>query len=358
MASLATGGKGRNPRKSAVKPEPVGRLSTAVHAKAAPRDAGQPANVSRPVDWLGIQAVDSYRYFDTIGLLCHAIPTDDLKWLETQCGHIDIRTRFTWAIIKGKRERISRYHPYIFRIEAQLPNDAFLQYFASRNDHLYRADPALDCNFDNDIGKDAMFATVNKYLLQPYQRKSREHVHFPNGGISTGRRSKGHYVTFYADMPCRIDGVVDCFHIEHRTLRRKALADIGLEHPRDLLTFDHDAFWGKFTQSFFRQIDRERLGLTHANRVFKEKRRTQANPDPFYGRRSKDHWLGSMLYRIHAINNDGDFSVEQFLRMYRPKGMKEFPSGIAIQLRMGEMRYVDTLQPMQTKPMPRRKGPP
>ncbi|MDR6657790.1 hypothetical protein J2W51_000332 [Tardiphaga robiniae] len=357
MASLATRRRSSNRSPAKKLSEPIGRRGSAVHDATAPRDAAEPATASHPLCWLGIQAADSYRYFDTIGLHCHPIPADDIAWLRSQCGHLYIDTRRKWAIIKGKRCEISLYLPYVFRIEAQQPTDAFFEYFAVREDRLYRADPALDCNFDDDVGKDRMLAIAQEHLVQPYQRKTRQYSKFSNGGLSTGRRNKGRYVTLYADKPCRIDGIAECFHIEHRTLRRHALAKIGLNHPRDLLTFNHVAFWNACTGAFFRQIDKERLGRSHSNWRHAEKRRAKANPDAFHGRRSKDHWLGSLLYRIHAINDDGEFSVEQFLRRYRQGDSDEIPSGISIQLRNTEMSEVDTLPTTTTKPKRRCTGP-
>jgi hypothetical protein len=282
----------------------------------APNPAADPATALDGARWRGIRYADRYRYFDTIKVLSlRPIPEAALVMLRAHCKHVDVR-RHNEVLHpkKGKPYQINIY-PWLFRIELHVPDQAALEYLAKRRGlKLTRADPAQDWTFDDEQAKLALFDHLAEHFTQPHLKKHKR-ISFDNGGISTGIKSKGRYFTFYASRECRIDGIVECLHIEGRYLGTEALAHIGLHKSKDLLRFDHAGYWAQIEAQQILAIDAERLGRHHSNRISRE-RKQHSDPTPFHGYRSHDRWLGSLLYRIHASDEYGNVSVQSFLRNY------------------------------------------
>lgn len=264
-----------------------------------------------------IQPADCYGYFDTVKFLSmRPIPEDAMAMLHAHCKHLDVRAHGEWIRPKRGAPYQVNIWPWLYRIEVQVPQRACLEYFARRRGlKLTKADPALDLTFDNEEGPLLLLRQFEECLVQPRQGRKHSRIIFDNGGISTGRRSRGRYLTAYADEPCRIDGIADCFHVEGRYAGKPLLASIRLNHPKDLLSFDHAAFWREIEdQGHLLQIDRERLGRFHENRT--QKQRRASDPKPHYRGRSQDHARGSLLYRIYGIDQYGNISVQHFIRSY------------------------------------------
>jgi hypothetical protein len=282
------------------------------------RVGNPPVRISTALDerrFFGIRYADSYHYFDTVKYLVkRPISPEDQAWLRRRCKHLDTRQHGDWAVPRNGKPYQINIWPWRFRVELQLPDRAALEYFAAlRAIKLSTAHPARDFTFDDPNGKHKVLSLYEKYFVQPRQRR-RERIIFDNGGFSTGRRSQGHYFVGYLSKECRIDGVVDCWHVEGRYLGNKALAQIGIHSPADLLGFDHAGYWSQKDRQLL-ALDCERLGRYHYNRHH-QKRRQHSEPTPFYGRRSEDAWRGSLLWRIHAIDQFGIFSVQSFIRGY------------------------------------------
>jgi hypothetical protein len=299
-------------------------LARAVVQPLIPAKASDPApKAFKPLDgacWRGIPAADTYHYFDTVKYLSkRRIPESGEALLRAHSKHLDIRRHGEWVFPKNGKPYQINIWPWLFRIEIQVPDQAALEYLAKRRGlKLTRADPARDFTFDHLHEKDRAFDFLSEHFVQSRQSKKRQRMTFDNGGLSTGRRHRGHYFTFYSSRECRIDGIAECLHQEGRYLGTKALGQIGLHHPRDLLRFDHAEYWSGIEHQLL-TIDKERLGRNHTNRYSGE-RRQQSDQMPFYGRTSEDLWRGSLLYRIHAIDQWGNFSVDQFIRSYGRRG--------------------------------------
>ena len=244
-----------------------------------------------------------------------ALSTKDRATLEQHCDHLNVRKHGEW--VRGWSKPVNIY-PAVQRIEATRPRAAFIEYFANRDDaHLSNAEIAADLTFDNEPDKYRLLKFFERHLLQPRQNKKRALLLFDNGGISTNSKRKGsHYFTGYVSKECRIDGIADCWHFEGRHRGKADLAHIGLHHPRDLASFNHEQYWQNWEDAgHLMEIDFSRLGRYHSNK-FSRQRRKQSDQAPFYGRPSEDHWLGSMLWRIYGADEAGNINVQTFIRNY------------------------------------------
>jgi hypothetical protein len=280
------------------------------------KPAAESAALSTPLLRAGIRPADCHRYIDTIKCLGkRPIPEADIEMLRSHCKHLDIRPHGAMVFPRSGAPYQINIHPWRFRIEIHLPDPIALEYLARCPGlKLTRVDLAQDWTFDDEQPKLDLFETFAEHLVQPHLKRYAR-ISFDNEGLSTGRRRKGRYFTLYASRACRIDGIVDCLHIECRHLGTQALAQIGLYSPADLLDFDHAAYWHRIEANQLLAIDKEHLGRFHSNRRSNMRRRA-TDPKPFYGRRSEDHWLGSLLYRIHAMDDRGQVSVQSFLHNY------------------------------------------
>jgi hypothetical protein len=144
----------------------------------------------------------------------------------------------------------------------------------------------------------------------------------------TGQRKYGGYHHFawyafgwYADRPYKLSEL-DCFHIEARYQGRQLLSKLGINQPRDLLTFDHQAFWAKHLR--LRAIDRNRLGRWYLNRKSGSRRHypyLHTIGDFTY---NLDRATGNALYRFHAWSETQQkYTMQHFIDRYRSSPMLE-----------------------------------
>jgi len=258
--------------------------------------------------YCGIPYADRYFYFDTVKYLAkQVISNADARWLRSHCKHLDIRQHGHMIFPKQGQPYQLNIPPWRFRIEIHGPDRDALAFFAKLPGiKVTAAHVARDFTFDDASGKWAMLDLFSAHFVQRWQRK-RKRISFDNGGLSTGRRKKGWYETCYVSRPCRIDGIVDCFHGEGRHLGTKALAQIGIHCPADLLDFDFPQYHSQKDQTSLRAIDKHALGRTHRNRM---------NNTRDQHARAGDLRIGGLLWRIHGMDQFGNASVEQFIRNY------------------------------------------
>jgi hypothetical protein len=314
-----------NPARSATRVDNRQRTPSEPIVRVRVGDApADPATASDGARWHGIPYAERYDYFDTLYFLSEMpLGSHDCYWLETQCKRF--RVFKDGEVIYEKksanyprgRKRIIRVHPpYRFLIEAHVPDrQAVARHLPDREAlellgryplKLIAAHPARDFTFDYERDKLAMLALFDRCWRQPYQRKDRNSIRFEFGG-STGRKAKGRYDTWYASKECRIDGIVECFHHDGREIGAATLARVGLDDRSSLLDFDFAGYFRKKDQSSLRDIDLKRLGQYHRNRQRKSRGR-QAE--------AQDLRLGGLVFRIHAIEPDGEFSIRQFIKSY------------------------------------------
>lgn len=310
------------PENKSKRPSSATPLLGPIRSSSAPleriRPADPPTILAADADgrrYCGIPYEDRYFYFDT---LCFQSKTllgaQDQWWLEAHCD--DLRIRWDGELIYDERKRrwrtIHIHWPYRIQIEAQVPDDQALAFLAdltrNRDRRLTAVHLARDFTFDHRRDdKRAMLEFINEHWVQPYQPKNRGAPRFDNGGGSTGRRSRGHYATWYADEHCRIDGITECFHMEDRIHGKAAQKRIKIETPYDLLDFDHQGFWQKRDQQSLRRIDAQRLGQYHLNR----RRRLRNRPS-----RYRDCRIGQILLRKFALDEEGNVCTQKFVQKY------------------------------------------
>jgi hypothetical protein len=258
--------------------------------------------------YCGIRYADRYEYFDTVKYLSKTeISEADQARLRAHCKHLDIRRHGHWVRPKRGRPYQLKIWPWRFRIEIHVPDREALEFFAKLPDTEIRAvHIARDFTFDGEPGKSAMLDLLSQHYVQRWQRK-RQRISFDNGGLSTGRRGKGQYFTCYISRPCRIDGIVDCFHGEGRHHGTRALAQIGIHNPADPLDFDFAQYHSAKDQECLKEIDKSRLGQYLRNKADNTRDQHQ---------RASDLRIGGLIWRIYGIDQFGNSSVQQFIRSY------------------------------------------
>jgi len=143
-----------------------------------------------------------------------------------------------------------------------------------------------------------------------YAKQSTDHA---NTGTSySSQRGRGHLFACYSDLPSKVTGEVDCFHLEGRYTGQPALRQLGINRPADLIDFPHEAFWQKALQNLH-IINFERLGIYDANCRRGERRRKQ---------NSTDAAVGTGLYRFFGTDPDKPQyrTLQRFMDQYKPPG--------------------------------------
>lgn len=289
-------------------PKPQRSSSASIKRVRASDPRPMPATDADVRRYCGIPYVDRYQYFDTVKYLGKTEISEAARaWLRAHCRRLDIRPHGKMLFPPNGEPYQINIHPWRFRIEIHGPDRAALAFFAELpNIKVTAAHIARDFTFDDAAGKSALLDLFEMHWVQRWQRKSKR-ISFDNGGLSTGRRRKGHYETVYISRPCRIDGIVDCFHGEGRYLGTKGLAQIGICSASDLPGFDFTEYHAEKDRNCLMAIDKRRLGRYARNRM--QKTRDQQAHD-------SDLRLGGLIWRIYSLDQFGNRSVEQFIRSY------------------------------------------
>jgi hypothetical protein len=195
------------------------------------------------------------------------------------------------------------------------PNEQALQFLADLNGVVINY---LEIARDLILPGHASIAHdfFNAHFVQPWHGK--RHTLSIGATTYTGQRKHGeyHHFAWYADRPCKLTGEVDCFHIEARYQGRRLLSRLGIEHPRDLLTFDHEAFWARHMR--FRIIDYERLGRCYLNRKSGSRRYRQRIHNSAGFAYNVDRATGTILYRFYAWSDEPQrYCIQFFIDQYR-----------------------------------------
>ncbi|MGB7543937.1 MAG: hypothetical protein WBM28_18210, partial [Burkholderiales bacterium] len=200
---------------------------------------------------------DALVYFDTI----HVWVSRNLKqWerdtLDTLCGSFSYRPIWRptdrWMWLLGYRVKLVLQQP---------SRDAF-EFLRQR----LRERPApminrVDCAFDFLTSNHAKAERLQLYIdarwYKPYHREKHGVEIFAQATTYLGFKNwKSRYVT-YADKPSRHMGG-PCCHLECRFQSARVVAALGIDSIKDLLAFDHKAFWEKRLRLY--EYDLEELG--------------------------------------------------------------------------------------------------
>ena len=125
-------------------------------------------------------------------------------------------------------------------------------------------------------------------------------------GKKVKQRSVGMVFQAYGDRPSKRTGELNCCHLEAKVYGSAALRRVGLNHVRDLLNFDFNAFWSSNHPPVV-TVDRERLGRWWENRRTKSRRRTPIITRHGY---NVDRAVGNLLCRIYGRDKHGNHSIQ------------------------------------------------
>ena len=255
-----------------------------------------------------------YAYPDVVHVwLKQPISNKERRWLNKQCGKL--RTARQMRRVK-EPAWFNPSYKQTFRLFQ--PSQEALEWLAKRDDVLLTfVELALDYTTSDEWLKLALADAFNKHFVQRWHRSRETKIFDNHSNASTGPRRPGLRFQWYTDFPSKVTGE-DCFHLEAKCQGGAALRRIGINHPRDLIQFDHGEFWrAQLTGSFF-DCDHERLGRNNSNKREGTRRRTPRIS------RSKNGYVynfdasaGSVLWRVYAIHPDeGHFSMQRFVDRY------------------------------------------
>ncbi len=260
------------------------------------------------------------------------LTTEERQHLADNCQSLDVRCHGEWIRDASGAFRQVNIHPFCKQVQVVGANRVALTFLASRDDRLPKSNGALPKRDRNpprivylEIALDIIlpneqilrkaFAAFKRCFVQLWNGKN-ESIEFDNGGMSTGRRWNGKYVTGYISKPSPVTGEIDCLHIEYRICSTRAVRDIGIASIADLLAFDFRAFWQKHL--VFRDVDIERLGRHSLNKRFGT-RRQEPGPD--------DRRTGQVIWRARACDRSGTHCVQALIQNY---GSGPFLKSIAV----------------------------
>lgn len=226
-----------------------------------------------------------YAYVDVIHVwFQETLNARQVAWFRGQCGSSHSQDRAPWW---------DRSYNQEFRLRQ--PSKEALEFLARRNDVLLTyAELALDIIMDDEQGCGHLLDIFEKHYLQRWHGKRETKFFAGVGGRTAKGRSRGTTISWYADRPSKITGEVNCFHIEAQVQGSGALRRIGINHPRDLLSFDHAALWRRQLHNCFFQLDVGRLYRTWNNQHRGTRRR---KPDVDKNGRNRDRAKGAVLFR-------------------------------------------------------------
>ncbi len=183
-----------------------------------------------------------------------------------------------------------------FLLTIVAPNDTALTFLAKRRKWICNyIEIALDIVTPDNQTAVNLVDLFDRHFVQPWHGKAE--VHAEENGSYTRRNAPGIRYVWYGDRPSKITNG-PCLHLEARAHGVAAVRRIGIYHPRDLLTFDHAAFWAERLKLY--RVDCERLGRWWENKELNERRQ---HPDQQqYGKFSynADARRGAVIYRVLA----------------------------------------------------------
>jgi len=193
---------------------------------------------------------------------------------------------------------------------------ADLEWAANRGDVLVNYVESARDQLMSEEAAHRLSDEFDEHFVQGWHGKQ-EQYRAEHGTYTSGRRV-GRLFAWYWDRESKATGT-HCFHLEARYQGVAAVRRIGIHHPRDLLTFDHEDFWLQYLRLY--RVDLEKLGRCHLNHILGERRRQPLlyrwprHPAPFVY--NLDRSTGSILYRVYASHSKQGFrSVQRFVDSY------------------------------------------
>ena len=232
-------------------------------------------NADRPGRQAFVQFVQ-YHFIDVIRLRLTRPPT------ETELRSL------------GEGARLNRGHPirgFINQVlTVHVPDEHALQVLAKLPGALVNyVEIARDTIVPDP---EALHEFYNRHFVQPWHGTRKTVIGTPT--YTDGQQRRGRRFCWYSDRCSKVTGEVDCFHLEGRYQGAAAVRKLGIHHPRDLLDFDHAAYWAKNIQLY--QVDFERLGRFYQNRRQGSRRRNPSIDRFGSFAYNRDHAIGGVIY--------------------------------------------------------------
>ena len=154
------------------------------------------------------------------------------------------------------------------RLDFKQPTDRALRWIASRTDGLINyAEVTLDLIFDTSEDSLAARSYLDRYRIRRWHRREhgiRYYDNDPNNQRYDGPPTAPNVVTDYLEDHSRITDEGPCLHVEWRARGVEAMRAAGIARPRDVLRFDHRAFWKERLRLV--KVDPGRMGRLFRNR--------------------------------------------------------------------------------------------
>jgi hypothetical protein len=238
-------------------------------------------------------------YFDLVRFWLRApVSPATIAWLRKHCGHVHQKTRKACFDKKFRQ-----------RIELKQPKPEALKWLAGQSAMINRVEVALDYAFPTAAHQEAAYSFLHRHLVRRWHRR-RQRIHIEHGKKGTqtrydGPRYAANGVVFYPQPRSRITGASDIVHLEWRLNRLMAVRAAGIRSGRDLLNFDHRAFWQKRLLLF--DVKAGRLGRLRRNSVTRKRSRAE-HPN--------DARIGQIM--INCVEQESrDWTVQELIDLFR-----------------------------------------
>lgn len=168
------------------------------------------------------------------------------------------------------------------RIQLKQPTQEAFEYLDEivlRRYLINMVELASDSGFPSTQERDDVFALIDPNLVRKYRRKVFNVYRYTTEARTRYDRPPGKTgLALYVADHCKVTGVLNVIHFEWRAKNAASCRKIGIKTFKDLIAFDHEAFWTKmFDRLTVNVVDLERFGRLHRNRV---ERRRDKNPSP------------------------------------------------------------------------------
>jgi hypothetical protein len=220
-------------------------------------------------------------YFDRIVIwLRRPVDRTTLEKLRKQCGEL----------YPGPDDPLTETCPFSTKFKQRLdfkqPSDRALRWIASHCDGLVNwVEVTLDLIFATAHECAVCRTYFHRYLRRRWHcgQKITFYHDDPDNERYDGPSTAPNIINDYTQQCSRITGECYCLHVEWKMRGVGAVRAGGILRPRDLLTFDHRAFWEK--RLLLYKIDPARLGRLFRNREAGTRSHRITAPDRKLGNR-------------------------------------------------------------------------
>ncbi|UVO28336.1 hypothetical protein [Bradyrhizobium arachidis] len=260
-----------------------------------PSRADQPPRSTPAAPFKGSIPSAMYRYIDKIAFWIEKpFSKEEKNFIRQECGPggTDLDRE------EGKRR--ARFDPRLIqRIETRQPSLALLKFLSTVPGlYLNMLEITLDLIFESEEHRDETCDYLDRYLVK---KNHRGEIRYFKGTRYTDRRWAPTNFVMYRPEFAKMTGELYCLHLEFRVCGIRALSRIEIRGMRDLIEFDHHAFWK--SRLLLRKIgDFPRLGRIYSNSARRKRKHTPKRPRIYKTRSGfeyhTDARIGQTLWRV------------------------------------------------------------